>query len=689
MAGIGTIFVELDLDASRYRKGQQQLYKDATTVSLNIEENFRKLGVKSSAEMDLMRAKIQNSFDMIKNSGKATANDIVRAEEAKNAKLHALNEQQFGHQTTIIENLKNNWIAAAAVIGTAMIAANKAWGTLKTAADYDEQAGILNNLALKYKTTADSIISEMKRASDGQVASADLMKVALGGVAKGLKPEQLIKLADAARILGDSVGQNATVALTELSEALEAGRTRTLKGYAGAVIDIKGAFGDLESQLTGVEKAQAMYSLVMIHATKLQKEQKKAVDDTADTIEKIEAKYKDLQLSVSRTWKAIVVSAVEGAAGMGTLFHIMFGKQATKGPNTYDVPPVGAGTKEDPAAEYKKQIEELKKLLQARKDAEDASRNSASNAARAAAERERALDAYYKHEKEILVAIGKAEEDMVKEVESGVAKSLEGLRQAADLAEKLRTGNLSISASTPDKFGNVNTQGAMQAQLEGEIVAANKLVELYAKDSEQYLLAQERKKLLTEKFNAEKKRLDIQSWENSAEIMSGQFGQIAGMMDQGNAEQFAAWKALAIGEATIAGALTFMKMMGSTTYPMNMVLAGMSAAITTGQIAKIAGTQYQGRAEGGPVNSGQTYWVGEKGVPELFTPGSSGMITPADKMGGLSLTITNHVDARGAGPDTDQKIRVAMKQTQDVTMAAIYQSMQRGGRFAVASGRMK
>lgn len=39
------------------------------------------------------------------------------------------------------------------------------------------------------------------------------------------------------------------------------------------------------------------------------------------------------------------------------------------------------------------------------------------------------------------------------------------------------------------------------------------------------------------------------------------------------------------------------------------------------------------RAAGGPVMGGGSYIVGEKG-PELFTPGSSGMITPNNKLGG-------------------------------------------------------
>jgi len=52
-------------------------------------------------------------------------------------------------------------------------------------------------------------------------------------------------------------------------------------------------------------------------------------------------------------------------------------------------------------------------------------------------------------------------------------------------------------------------------------------------------------------------------------------------------------------------------------------------------IGKIAG-----RASGGPVRSGTSYIVGERG-PELFTPNASGMITPNNRLGGSSGTIIN------------------------------------------------
>jgi hypothetical protein len=51
-------------------------------------------------------------------------------------------------------------------------------------------------------------------------------------------------------------------------------------------------------------------------------------------------------------------------------------------------------------------------------------------------------------------------------------------------------------------------------------------------------------------------------------------------------------------------------------------------------IGKLGG----GRASGGPVMGGQSYIVGERG-PELFTPSSSGNITPNNQLGGSTIIL--------------------------------------------------
>ena len=59
------------------------------------------------------------------------------------------------------------------------------------------------------------------------------------------------------------------------------------------------------------------------------------------------------------------------------------------------------------------------------------------------------------------------------------------------------------------------------------------------------------------------------------------------------------------------------------------------------------GAMLPGRAKGGPVSSGQTYMVGERG-PELFVPGRSGTIVANDKMGGGNTNVVVNVDAKGS-----------------------------------------
>ena len=58
------------------------------------------------------------------------------------------------------------------------------------------------------------------------------------------------------------------------------------------------------------------------------------------------------------------------------------------------------------------------------------------------------------------------------------------------------------------------------------------------------------------------------------------------------------------------------------------------------------------KADGGPVKSGSSYLVGERG-PEMFSPGVSGMITPNHALGGGTSVVVN-VDASGSNVEGDE-----------------------------------
>jgi hypothetical protein len=65
------------------------------------------------------------------------------------------------------------------------------------------------------------------------------------------------------------------------------------------------------------------------------------------------------------------------------------------------------------------------------------------------------------------------------------------------------------------------------------------------------------------------------------------------------------------------------------------------------------GKDVEGKAGGGSVTGGRSYIVGEQG-PEMFTPGSSGSITPNDQMGG-GQTINMSINVSGVTDRTDKR----------------------------------
>jgi len=91
------------------------------------------------------------------------------------------------------------------------------------------------------------------------------------------------------------------------------------------------------------------------------------------------------------------------------------------------------------------------------------------------------------------------------------------------------------------------------------------------------------------------------------------------------------------------------------------------------------------RAEGGPVNSGRSYIVGERG-PELFVPGSSGSIVPNDAMrsggggGGPSVNITYNI----AAGVTRSELGPILESERKRLKAEIPDMVRRGGAYRAA-----
>lgn len=95
------------------------------------------------------------------------------------------------------------------------------------------------------------------------------------------------------------------------------------------------------------------------------------------------------------------------------------------------------------------------------------------------------------------------------------------------------------------------------------------------------------------------------------------------------------------------------------------------------------------RAAGGTIAPYSTYLVGEKG-PELLTTGSAGgYVTPNSSINSGSVTILQTFHITGVSADIAQNTKTIAKEAADKAKAEILSSMNRGGTFALASGRMR
>lgn len=152
------------------------------------------------------------------------------------------------------------------------------------------------------------------------------------------------------------------------------------------------------------------------------------------------------------------------------------------------------------------------------------------------------------------------------------------------------------------------------------------------------------------------------------------FGELAGVISDGAGEQNAAYKALfAVQKGfTIASAsLSLQKALAeanSLPYPANIPAYAQALTAGTQILSAIRGIAFGGgRYNGGAVDSGKFYRVGEHNSPELFQsnsgrsymiPGENGRIIPGRDIGGgggVTLNVTNNIQTTNGFSDEDSR----------------------------------
>jgi len=152
--------------------------------------------------------------------------------------------------------------------------------------------------------------------------------------------------------------------------------------------------------------------------------------------------------------------------------------------------------------------------------------------------------------------------------------------------------------------------------------------------------------------------------------LSNQFSGIA----QNNKKLFALNKAFQIAQAVMQTYQGATLALSSYPPPLSFIMAGAQVAAGLGQVAQIRAQSFEG---GGFTGRGSRSggMDGKGGFPAMLHPNES--VIDHTKGQGQGITIINNIDAKGADASVDMKIRAAMQQSSQQTVATIQDLMRR------------
>lgn len=200
-----------------------------------------------------------------------------------------------------------------------------------------------------------------------------------------------------------------------------------------------------------------------------------------------------------------------------------------------------------------------------------------------------------------------------------------------------------------NKFNAIMEQDELLAELRR--ISADETLTLAHETAQKQLEIQ--KKLFNDNFNLIKSgkanEIDLDKMSGKAKtdlaVKVGREG--LNEMAKSNKQAFALNKAFNIAEGIMNTATGVTKALASGNIPLAIAIGAFGLV----QVATIASQQYQGRKQGGRMNQGQPYLVGEAGA-ELVVPDRASNVVPNGQLGGMGKAVTvnfniSTVDARG------------------------------------------
>lgn len=161
---------------------------------------------------------------------------------------------------------------------------------IERGAQVGDVAESFDKLSTSAGAVSDVFLNDLAEATGNTISNFDLQKKAIESLRAGTRPDEFLKLTEAARVLAEQTGGDTKQSMEQLTQAFETGRVKSL-GNALGVIDLEKAEKQLAAQLgttrdalTAEGKVVAARQALLEAATKRTKEFGEITNDAADNL---------------------------------------------------------------------------------------------------------------------------------------------------------------------------------------------------------------------------------------------------------------------------------------------------------------------------------------------------------------------------------------------------------------------
>ncbi len=187
----------------------------------------------------------------------------------------------------------------AAVIAGSAIALKKAFDFVEMGASIEKQRAAFESLAKSHGSSADKILSNLKRISRGTVDTVSLMQSANKALLLGIDPGQFTKLMEIARAASKATGDTVTKSFEDITVGI--GRqSKLILDNLGIIVKVGDAnkkyaakLGKAASALTDAEKKQAFLNATVEAGQAIIDGVGKDTDSTSDAIDRFKVSIKE------------------------------------------------------------------------------------------------------------------------------------------------------------------------------------------------------------------------------------------------------------------------------------------------------------------------------------------------------------------------------------------------------------